>query len=68
MLHLDMLLYSWCYTVYGGVIIFASGDVCTKTAMHYFARFPIWQKIVVLQTVFCSISVHRFFSFRSPFL
>ena len=42
------------------------GGVCTKAAMHYFARCSTW-KIAVMQAVFCGISDHRSLGFRSPF-
>ena len=33
--------------------------VRTMTAMHYFARFSTWRKIVVIRAVFCA-SIQRF--------
>ena len=45
-----------------------TGGVRATTAMHYFARFPTWRKIVVMRSFFCGIFVHRLLGFRPPFL
>lgn len=38
-----------------------TGGLCNKAATYYFAIYSTWRKIVVMQALFCGISVHRFF-------
>ena len=40
----------------------STGCLCSKAAMHCFARFSTWLKIVVMQVVFCCIPVFIVFS------